>query len=71
LGKTYQKTEKTSKALYKMIKSKEPIAIENAKYLKDFHTEKGNVIIEDYYYGNPSSQVYILIEHLNELAQIK
>jgi RloB-like protein len=71
LGKTYQKTEKSSKALYKTIKDKESIAIKNAKYLQDFHTKNGNVIIENYYYGNPSSQVYILIEHLNELAQIK
>jgi RloB-like protein len=71
LGKKYQKTEKFSKALYKTIKGKEPIAIENARYLQSFQTDKNKIIIENYYYGNPSSQVYILIEHLNELAQIK
>jgi hypothetical protein len=64
----YKKTVKFSKTLYEMIKGKEPTAIENAKYLHGFHTKNGNVIIEKYYYGNPSSQIYILIEHLNELA---
>jgi hypothetical protein len=71
LGKIYKKEGKFAKQLYKDLKDKEPVAIENAKYLKDFHTENGNVIIENYYYGNPSSQAYILIEHLNKLAQIK
>ncbi|MEY4905925.1 MAG: RloB-like protein, partial [Bacteroidota bacterium] len=68
LGGKYKKTEKFSKTLYKTIKNKEHIAIENAKYLQDFHTENGNTIIENYYYGNPSSQIYILIEHLNRLV---
>lgn len=60
LGKTYNKADE----IYDLLKEKgnELNAIKNAEYLAQYHSENSTN-------GNPSTDVYIVVKHLNELSK--
>jgi RloB-like protein len=67
LGTSYAKGNDEIYTALQSVKADEAKAIANAKWLENYHTQNENAIMSPYYFANPSSNMYRLVERLNEI----
>jgi hypothetical protein len=67
LGSAYAKNETDIYTVLQNANADETQAIANAKWLETYHRKNENVLMEPYYFTNPSTNVYRLVERLNEI----
>jgi hypothetical protein len=67
LGSAYAKNETDIYTVLQNANADETQAIANAKWLEDYHRKNQNVLMEPYYFANPSTNVYRLVERLTEI----